>query len=98
MHTTPRQDACPGADGPAIGSGGVSGIEGQMARYLPGSQSRATMAQKEMIARQLLNRGLTTTQIAAQLRCSPAFVRRVRACGEVEQEKGSGAAVWPRTA
>lgn len=56
------------------------------------------MAQKEMIARQLLNRGLTTTQIAAQLRCSPAFVRRVRACGEVEQEKGSGAAVWPRTA
>lgn len=36
------------------------------------------MAEKEEIAIKLLNRGLTTSQVAAQLRCSPFFVRKVR--------------------
>jgi DNA-binding NarL/FixJ family response regulator len=49
-----------------------------MARYTPGSQSRAVMAQKEVIAARLLGQGLTTSQVAVQLRCSPNFVRRVR--------------------
>lgn len=49
-----------------------------MGRYMPRSQSRAIMAEKEEIAIKLLNRGLTTSQVAAQLRCSPFFVRKVR--------------------
>lgn len=49
-----------------------------MGRYMPRSQSRAVMAEKEQIAVELLKRGLTTSQIAAQLRCSPFFVRKVR--------------------
>ena len=50
-----------------------------MGRYMPGSQSNAVMAQKRELAAQLLQRGRTTTQVAGQLRCSPFFVRRVRA-------------------
>lgn len=36
------------------------------------------MAQKEELAAQLLRRGLKTSQVAAQLRCSPFFVRKIR--------------------
>jgi hypothetical protein len=36
------------------------------------------MRQKEEIARQLLERGLTVAQIQAQLNCSGQFVRRIR--------------------
>jgi DNA-binding NarL/FixJ family response regulator len=36
------------------------------------------MAQKKELALRLLSQGLTVKQIAAQLRCAPAFVRRVR--------------------
>jgi DNA-binding NarL/FixJ family response regulator len=36
------------------------------------------MAQKEVLAVQLLKRGLTVKQVATQLRCSPFFVRKVR--------------------
>jgi DNA-binding CsgD family transcriptional regulator len=36
------------------------------------------MAQKEVIAARLLEKGLTTSQVAMQLRCSPNFVRRIR--------------------
>jgi transposase-like protein len=36
------------------------------------------MEEKRRIARTLLTRGLTVTQIAGQLRCSATFVRRVR--------------------
>lgn len=49
-----------------------------MARYAPGSQTRATLAEKERIAESLLAKGLTVTQICKQLRCSPYFVRQVR--------------------
>lgn len=49
-----------------------------MARYTPGSQTRATLAEKERLARRLLLQGLTVTQICQQLRCSPYFVRQVR--------------------
>lgn len=44
----------------------------------PGSQNRALLREKEAVAVQLIGRGLTTSQIAAQLRCSPFFVRRIR--------------------
>jgi transposase-like protein len=44
------------------------------------------MAEKEEIARRLLRQGLTTSQIAGQLRCSPFFVRRVRS--KLESERG----------
>jgi DNA-binding CsgD family transcriptional regulator len=36
------------------------------------------MAEKEEIAARLLRRGLTTNQVATQLRCSPFFVRKIR--------------------
>jgi hypothetical protein len=36
------------------------------------------MAEKEEIAIKLLERGLTISQVAGQLRCSPFFVRKVR--------------------
>ena len=49
-----------------------------MARYAPGSQTRAALAEKEQIAHRLLAQGLTVTQICKQLRCSPYFVRQVR--------------------
>jgi len=44
----------------------------------PGSQSRAVMEEKEQVAIQLLAQGLTVSQISPQLKCSQAFVRRVR--------------------
>lgn len=50
-----------------------------MARYLPGSQTREVMEAKERIATRLILQGLTITQICRQLRCSPQFVRQVRA-------------------
>lgn len=50
----------------------------QMARYAPGSQTRATLAEKQQVAERLLAKGLTITQICGQLRCSPYFVRQVR--------------------
>jgi DNA-binding NarL/FixJ family response regulator len=37
------------------------------------------LAQKEQLAMRLLGQGLTVTQICAQLRCSPYFVRQARA-------------------
>jgi DNA-binding NarL/FixJ family response regulator len=49
-----------------------------MGRCVPRSQTRALMAEKEQIALRLLQRGLTISQIAGQLRCSPFFVRKVR--------------------
>lgn len=49
-----------------------------MGHYMPGSQSRACMAQKEQLATQLLSRGLRTSQVAAQLKCSQFFVRKIR--------------------
>jgi hypothetical protein len=50
-----------------------------MAHFAPGSQSRQLMAEKEEVCRRLLARGLSVTQISQQVRCSPHFVRRVRA-------------------
>jgi transposase-like protein len=49
-----------------------------MAFYAPQSQSRAVMEQKRALARELLGRGLTVSQIATQLRCSPHLVRQIR--------------------
>jgi DNA-binding NarL/FixJ family response regulator len=49
-----------------------------MTRYAPQSQTFAQLEQKRALIRDLLARGLTVTQIAAQLRCSPGLVRRVR--------------------
>jgi hypothetical protein len=49
-----------------------------MARYAPGSQSRAVLDEKERLARRLLSQGLTTTQICTQLRCSRYFVQQAR--------------------
>jgi len=47
-----------------------------VSRY-PTSQSRALLEEKERIARQLLGRGLTVSQVSAQLNCSKVFVRRI---------------------
>ncbi len=49
-----------------------------MARYSPQSQSRELMAQKKELALKLLAQGLTVKQISGQLRCAPAFIRRIR--------------------
>lgn len=49
-----------------------------MARYAPRSQTPDVMARKAVIARALLARGLTVTQIRTQLACSAAFVHRIR--------------------
>lgn len=35
------------------------------------------MQEKERVARTLLSRGLTVTQVSRQLACSPYFVRRI---------------------
>lgn len=51
----------------------------ELTRYLPGSQSRAILDEKERLAIRLLSQGLTVTQISKQLRCSPQFVRQARA-------------------
>lgn len=45
---------------------------------IPTMQSREMMAKKKALAVRLLGQGLTNYQIAQQLRCSTAFVRRVR--------------------
>ena len=58
-------------------------------RRHPGSQTRALVKEKEDIARQLLARGLTITQICAQLNCSRALVRRVKQ--EREEQRRSEA-------
>lgn len=50
-----------------------------MTHRVPGSQSHATMREKEREAAKLLSQGLTVTQIRKQLRCSSQFVRQVRA-------------------
>lgn len=50
-----------------------------MTHRVPGSQSQATMREKEREAAKLLAQGLTVTQIRQQLRCSSQFVRQVRA-------------------
>ena len=65
-------------DDPILNLDAVNKRERSMGRYMPRSQTRAVMAEKERIAAQLLRKGLTTTQVAAQLRCSPFFVRKVR--------------------
>ena len=49
-----------------------------MAHFAPGSQSHAVLQEKQRIAERLLRQGLTVSQICAQLRCSPHFVRQVR--------------------
>jgi orotate phosphoribosyltransferase-like protein len=51
-------------------------VAGSMPR-IPGSQSRAVMQEKEKLAIELYERGLTFRQIRLQLNCSSAFVRRV---------------------
>jgi DNA-binding CsgD family transcriptional regulator len=58
-----------------------------MGHYMPGSQSRALMAQKEKLAAQLLSRGLRTSQVAAQLKCSQFFVRKIR--NSLDADKGA---------
>jgi hypothetical protein len=45
------------------------------------------MAEKRMLARRLLAQGLTVRQIAAQLRYSPIFVRRVREENETSRRR-----------
>lgn len=49
-----------------------------MTRGYPQSQTRAVMQKKEALAFRLLTAGLTVQQISTQLRCSPAFVRRIK--------------------
>lgn len=49
-----------------------------MAHYGPQSQTRAVLGEKERLARRLLLQGLTSYQIRTQLRCSAAFLRRVK--------------------
>ncbi|MGH2443941.1 MAG: hypothetical protein ACRDFX_12370 [Chloroflexota bacterium] len=49
-----------------------------MSRCSPQSQTRAVLREKEALARTLLGRGLTVTQIKLQLNCSAQFVRRIR--------------------
>lgn len=44
---------------------------------IPGSQQRSVLQEKENLARVLLGRGLTISQVAQQLRCSRQFVRRI---------------------
>jgi transposase-like protein len=44
------------------------------------------MAEKERVVRRLLSQGLTVTQISAQTRCSPHFIRRVRATASAPVE------------
>ena len=51
-------------------------VAGSMPR-IPGSQSRALMQEKEKLAIELHERGLTFRQISVQLNCSKQFVRRV---------------------
>jgi hypothetical protein len=51
--------------------------EGMMTR-IPGTQSRAVMNEKERQVRELLNRGLTITQVTEQMHCSRGFVKRIR--------------------
>jgi DNA invertase Pin-like site-specific DNA recombinase len=43
----------------------------------PGSQQQTVLQEKARIARTLLARGLTVTQVAAQLNCSRQFVRKI---------------------
>jgi hypothetical protein len=52
------------------------------------------MEQKARLAAELLARGLTVKQIVSQLRCSPAFVRRVRS----NMEEARARALERRTA
>lgn len=61
-----------------------------MSWYSPGSQSRVVLEEKQQLAARLLNQGLTVTQICAQLRCSPQFVRRVRSQGSELRSQGPG--------
>jgi transposase len=63
-------------------------VAGSMPR-IPGSQSRAVMQEKEKIAIQLYERGLTFRQISVQLNCSKPFVRRVIAAYRKKQEEAS---------
>jgi hypothetical protein len=49
-----------------------------MSRYAPHSQTFTQTDEKRALIGNLLARGLTMTQITAQLRCSPTIVRRVR--------------------
>lgn len=62
-----------------------------MAWRIPGSQSRIAMKEKETLARQLIAQGLNNTQISAQLRCSNAFVRAIRAQMAGEDGRSAGA-------
>lgn len=60
-----------------------------MTQQVPGSRSRAHMAEKEQLARRLLRQGLTIGQVAIQLRCSRTFVSRVEKA--LEQDTQSAA-------
>jgi transposase-like protein len=57
-----------------------------MAHFAPGSQTRALLLEKERIAERLLKQGLTVTQVCKQLRCSPHFVRQVRAKAPAQEQ------------
>jgi hypothetical protein len=47
------------------------------------------MAEKNLVARRLLRQGLTVSQVTIQLRCSSAFVRKVKKA--LEQDTQSAA-------
>ena len=49
-----------------------------MANGYPQSRTRALLAEEEAVANRLLTQGLTVQQVRMQLRCSPAFVRRIK--------------------
>lgn len=69
--------------------------EAHMTRYAPGSQTRALLDEKERIAQRLLSQGLTVTQICQQLRCSPYFIRQVRAkIANISFGTGEGTGVY----
>lgn len=53
---------------------------------IPGSRSRELMHEKEEIARRLISQGLTNKQITIQLRCSYAWLRRIRLGLEAEKQ------------
>jgi IS30 family transposase len=64
---------------------------------IPGSQSRALMQEKEKLAIELHERGLTFRQISVQLNCSKQFVRRVIAQHQSrrgEATEGAEPATW----
>ncbi|HEX6510188.1 MAG TPA: helix-turn-helix domain-containing protein [Chloroflexota bacterium] len=60
-----------------------------MAHFRPGSQTPELLAERRVLARRLLEQGLTRAQVCAQLSCSPSFVRKVAAELRAEGSTGS---------